>query len=80
MPERPERVDIRVTFPVELSERLRKHVAAAYGGQRGALTLTITQAVKEFLDRQEHEHQESKFQESKRARVKGRVGTKRWGD
>ena len=46
-----DRIDIRLTLPEELSERLRSHVSTTYGGQKGALTLTISQAIKEFLDK-----------------------------
>lgn len=45
------RIDVRLTFPEELSERLRRYTESVYSGQKGAVTLTVTQAVKEFLDK-----------------------------
>ena len=49
----PDRIDIRFTLRGELSERLRDYVDYAYSGQKGALMLTITQAIKEFLDKRD---------------------------
>lgn len=50
---------VRVTIYGELAQRLREYVEREWSGSRGAQSLVIKKALKEYLEKEEHLEEEA---------------------